>query len=386
MIQQQNKNITEITENEKYIKRCLQLAKNGIGTARPNPSVGAVIVYKNTIIGEGFTSAYGGNHAEVNAINSVKDKTLLKDATIYVTLEPCAHFGKTPPCADLIVKHQIAKVVIGCVDTNSLVAGKGIERLQNAGINVTVGVLEDACKKHHKRFFTVQNKKHPFIVLKWAETADGFIAPIKRDSQQPVWISNSYSQQLVHKIRSQEQAILVGTNTVIADNPSLDVRHWAGNNPLRIVLDKNLRIPLNVTVFDKKIKTLVLVDKVKEQVEVLEKTTSAKVLLKDENQEENKIQERITYEQIDFSSRVAEQICEVLQKYQIQSVLIEGGAQTLQTFIDANLWDEAQVFVGETSFKNGVEAPRLSAEKILLKKQNIASDVLKIFENTQKTQ
>ncbi len=380
MIQKQNKNITEITENEKYIKRCLQLAKNGIGTARPNPSVGAVIVYKNTIIGEGFTSTYGGNHAEVNAINSVKDKTLLKDATIYVTLEPCAHFGKTPPCADLIVKHQIAKVVIGCVDTNSLVAGKGIERLQNAGINVTVGVLEDDCKKHHKRFFTVQNKKRPYIVLKWAETADGFIAPLKRDSQQPVWISNSYSQQLVHKIRSQEQAILVGTNTVIADNPSLDVRNWAGNNPVRIVLDKNLRIPLNVTVFDKKIKTLVLVDKVKEQVEVLEKTTSSKVLLKDE------IQERITYEQIDFSSRVAEQICEVLQKHQIQSVLIEGGAQTLQTFIDANLWDEAQVFVGETSFKNGVEAPRLSAEKILLKKQNIASDVLTIFENTQKTQ
>ncbi|MBE7693236.1 bifunctional diaminohydroxyphosphoribosylaminopyrimidine deaminase/5-amino-6-(5-phosphoribosylamino)uracil reductase RibD [Tenacibaculum finnmarkense genomovar finnmarkense] len=354
-----------MTENEKYIKRCLQLAKNGIGTARPNPSVGAVVVYKNTIIGEGFTSAYGANHAEVNAINSVKDKTLLKEATIYVTLEPCAHFGKTPPCADLIVKHQIAKVVIGCVDTNSLVAGKGIERLQNAGINVTVGVLEDECKKHHKRFFTVQNKKRPYIVLKWAETADGFIAPLKRDTQQPVWISNSYSQQLVHKIRSQEQAILVGTNTVIADNPSLDVRHWAGNNPVRIVLDKNLRIPSNLTVFDEKVKTLVLIDKatkinkVKEQVEVLEK--------------------------IDFSSRVAEQICEVLQKHQIQSVLIEGGAQTLQTFIDANLWDEAQVFVGGTSFENGVEAPSLSAEKILLKKQNIASDVLKTFENTQKT-
>ncbi|MCD8412132.1 bifunctional diaminohydroxyphosphoribosylaminopyrimidine deaminase/5-amino-6-(5-phosphoribosylamino)uracil reductase RibD [Tenacibaculum finnmarkense] len=367
-----------MTENEKYINRCLQLAKNGIGTARPNPSVGAVVVYKNTIIGEGFTSAYGANHAEVNAINSVKDKTLLKEATIYVTLEPCAHFGKTPPCADLIVKHQIAKVVIGCVDTNSLVAGKGIERLQNAGINVTVGVLEDKCKKHHKRFFTVQNKKRPFIVLKWAETADGFIAPLKRDAQQPVWISNSYSQQLVHKIRSQEQAILVGTNTVIADNPSLDVRHWAGNNPVRIVLDKNLRIPSNLTVFDKKVKTLVLVNKVKEQAKVL-KITSSKVLSKDKNQEE------ITYEQIDFSFRLAEQICSALQKHQIQSVLIEGGAQTLQTFIDANLWDEAQVFVSGTSFKNGVEAPRLSAEKILLKKQNIASDVLKTFENTQKT-
>ena len=246
--------------HEKYIKRALQLAKNGLGTTRPNPTVGAVIVYNDKIIGEGFTSVYGENHAEVNAINSVIDKTLLKEATIYVTLEPCSHFGKTPPCADLIVKNQLKNVVIGCVDTNSLVAGKGIERLKNAGINVIVGVLEDACKKHHKRFFTVQNKNRPYIILKWAQSQDGFIAPKTKNEQKPVWISNRYSQQLVHKWRSDEHAILVGTNTVIADNPKLNVRSWSGNNPVRIVLDANLRLSDELHVFDESVKTIVLFD------------------------------------------------------------------------------------------------------------------------------
>ncbi|MEX6625697.1 bifunctional diaminohydroxyphosphoribosylaminopyrimidine deaminase/5-amino-6-(5-phosphoribosylamino)uracil reductase RibD [Tenacibaculum salmonis] len=357
-----------MNQNEKYIKRCLQLAKNGIGTARPNPSVGAVIVYENTIIGEGYTSKYGESHAEVNAINSVKDKTLLKDATIYVTLEPCSHFGKTPPCADLIVKHKIPNVVIGSVDTNSLVAGKGIERLKNAGINVTVGVLNDECKKHHKRFFTVQNKKRPYIILKWAETANGFIAPRKKDSQKPIWISNQYSQQLVHKWRSEEHAILIGTNTAIADNPSLTVRSWAGNNPVRIVLDRNNRIPLNATVFDKKVKTLVLTEKItKKQDEVLSEEKNANDIL---------------YQQINFSSRVAEQICEVLQKHKIQSVIIEGGTQTLQTFIDENLWDESLVFVGKTMFESGVVAPSLKGSlHKLKKKENIEGDVLKTYIN-----
>ncbi|MBE7686078.1 bifunctional diaminohydroxyphosphoribosylaminopyrimidine deaminase/5-amino-6-(5-phosphoribosylamino)uracil reductase RibD [Tenacibaculum piscium] len=369
-----NENQQHEKQDEKYIKRCLQLAKNGIGTTRPNPSVGAVIVYQNKIIGEGFTSPYGGNHAEVNAINSVKekDKKLLKKATIYVTLEPCSHFGKTPPCADLIVENQLSKVVIGCLDTNSLVAGKGIERLKNAGIKVTVGVLENQCKKHHKRFFTVQNKKRPYIILKWAETTDGFIAPLKRNEQKPVWISNPYSQQIVHKIRSKEHAILVGTNTVIQDNPSLTVRSWSGNNPVRIILDKNLRIPLNVTVFDKKVKTIILTEKrtkkQKEQAEVLS--------------EEKK--ETIIYEYINFSSKkIATQICDVLQKHKIQSVIIEGGTKTLQTFIDENIWDEAQIFIGEEiSFEKGVKAPKLSAEKIqLIKKEDIKNDVLKIYTN-----
>jgi diaminohydroxyphosphoribosylaminopyrimidine deaminase/5-amino-6-(5-phosphoribosylamino)uracil reductase len=246
----------------------LQIAKKGLGTARPNPSVGAVVVYQNKIIGEGYTSAYGGSHAEVNAINSVEDKTLLAEATMYVTLEPCSHFGKTPPCADLLVKHQFKNVVIGCLDTNTLVAGKGIERLKKAGLNVLVGVLEAACLEHQKRFFTVQNKKRPYIILKWAETKEGYIAPKFKEEQKPIWISNSYSQQLVHKWRSEEHAILVGTNTVIADNPMLNVRSWSGQNPVRIVLDRTLRIPSDASVFDGTVKTIVITACIKNTQEV----------------------------------------------------------------------------------------------------------------------
>ncbi|MCH3885590.1 bifunctional diaminohydroxyphosphoribosylaminopyrimidine deaminase/5-amino-6-(5-phosphoribosylamino)uracil reductase RibD [Tenacibaculum aquimarinum] len=336
----------------------MQLAKNGIGNTRPNPSVGTVIVQDNKIIGEGFTSAYGGNHGEVNAINSVENKDLLKDSTIYVTLEPCSHFGKTPPCADLIVKHKIPNVVIGCVDTNSLVAGKGIERLENAGIKVTVGVLEAECLEHHKRFFTVQNKKRPFIILKWAQTANGFIAPVSKDEQKPVWISNQYSQQLVHKWRSEEHAILVGTNTVVADNPKLNVRSWSGNNPVRIVLDANCRLDKNANVFDGNVKTIVFVDSRNKKQEA---------------------RQNLIFEQIDFSENIANQICKVLQKHKIQSVIIEGGRQTLQTFIDENLWDEARVFTGEVSFESGVVAPQFSAR--LSSEEKIKNDSLRIYRN-----
>ena len=350
-------------DHKLYIKRCLQIAKNGIGVSRPNPSVGAVVVYQNKIIGEGFTSAYGGNHAEVNAINAVKDKALLKKATIYVTLEPCSHFGKTPPCADLIVKHQLKNVVVGCVDSNSLVAGKGIERLINAGINVIVGVLEDECKEDHNRFFTVQNKKRPYIILKWAQTKDGFVAPLTKVEQKPVWISNPYSQQLVHKWRAQEHAILVGTNTVIADNPKLNVRSWTGHNPVRIVLDRTLRIPKNSNVLDGSVKTIVICDK--------------KILNSNGFQSLEII--NIIFEAIDFQNNIAKQVCDVLQKHQIQSVIIEGGTQTLQTFIDENIWDEARVFVGETTFKVGVKAPVF--KKVVKEEINIKTDVLKIYTN-----
>ncbi len=336
----------------------MQIAKNGIGASRPNPSVGAVVVHQNKIIGEGFTSPYGGNHAEVNAINAVKDKGLLKEATIYVTLEPCSHFGKTPPCADLIVKHQLKNVVIGCIDSNSLVAGKGIDRLKKAGINVTVGVLEAECKEHHKRFFTVQNKKRPYIILKWAQTKDGFVAPLTKDTQKPVWISNPYSQQLVHKWRAEEHAILVGTNTVIADNPKLNVRSWSGQNPVRIVLDRTLRASENLSVFDGSVKTIV----------ITEKEISSQ-----------KGNEELFIETIDFSNNLANQVCDVLQKHQIQSVIIEGGSQTLQIFIDENLWDEALVFVGETTFKTGVKAPIFN--KVFTKEINIKTDVLKTYIN-----
>ncbi len=342
--------------HEKYIQRCLQIAKNGIGSTRPNPSVGAVVVLNDVIIGEGFTSPYGNNHAEVNAINAVKDKASLKDATIYVTLEPCSHFGKTPPCADLIAKYQLKNVVIGCVDSNSLVAGKGIERLKKAGCNVVVGVLEKECRAHHKRFFTVQDKKRPYIILKWAETKNGFIAPLIKEEAKPVWISNVYSQQLVHKWRSEEHAILVGTTTVIVDNPKLNVRSWDGCNPIRIVLDRTLKIPKESHVFDGSIKTIVL--------------TESKIAVSREN---------LVFEQIDFSIDFAKQVCGVLQKQQIQSVIIEGGLQTLQSFIDTGLWDEARIFVGENDFKDGVNAPNISGK--LIDEVNVKNDILKILVN-----
>lgn len=335
----------------------MQIAKNGIGTTRPNPSVGAVIVYQNKIIGEGFTSPHGENHAEVNAINAVENKSLLKEATIFVTLEPCSHFGNTPPCADLIVKHQLKQVVIGCLDSNSLVAGKGVSHLENAGINVIVGVLETECRMHHKRFFKVQENKRPYIILKWAETNDGFVAPITKNEIKPIFISNTYSQQLVHKLRSAEHAILVGTKTVLADNPKLNIRSWSGENPIRVVLDNTLRIPKNSNILDGSAKTIVIT------------ASRDKNIVSSNN---------LIFEEIDFSKNIAKQVCEVLSKYQIQSLIVEGGTQTLQTFIDEKLWDEAMVFVGNTSFVKGVKSPIITKE---FKEEFIESDVLKRYTN-----
>ena len=335
----------------------MQIAKNGIGITRPNPSVGAVIVYQNKIIGEGFTSPHGENHAEVNAINAVENKSLLKEATIFVTLEPCSHFGKTPPCADLIVKHQLKQVVIGCLDSNSLVAGKGVSHLENAGINVIVGVLEKECRMHHKRFFKVQENKRPYIILKWAETKDGFVAPISKNEIKPIFISNTYSQQLVHKLRSAEHAILVGTKTVLADNPKLNIRSWSGENPIRVVLDNTLRIPKNSNILDGSTKTIIIT------------ATKDKNIVSSKN---------LIFEEIDFSKNIAKQVCEVLSKYQVQSLIVEGGTQTLQTFIDEKLWDEAMVFVGNTSFVKGVKSPIITKE---FKEEFIESDVLKRYTN-----
>ncbi len=333
-----------MTHHETYIKRCLEIAKNGLGTTRPNPMVGSVIVYNNTIIGEGYTSTYGGNHAEVNAINNVKNKSLLKEATIYVTLEPCSHFGKTPPCSDLIIKHQIPNVVIGCIDDNTQVAGKGIEKLKKAGCKVIVGILENECKKHHKRFFTFHNKKRPYIILKWAETADGFIAPESKNEQKPVWITNTYSRQLVHKWRTEEQAILVGTNTVLQDNPSLTARDWKGENPIRIVIDKEEKLSENFSIFNKESETII-----------------------------------ISKSNIDFTKPIAQQICEVLLKKDINSVIIEGGAKTLQTFINENLWDEARIFIGANKFEKGIKTPKFSGK--LISEEKIMNDTLKTYTN-----
>ena len=329
-------------QEEFYMQRCIELAQKGIGSARPNPSVGCVIVHKDSVIGEGYTSAYGGPHAEVNAIQSVREKRLLEKSTLYVTLEPCSHFGKTPPCADAIIAHKIPKVVIGCLDTHSLVSGKGIARLKNAGLTVRVGVLEHECKEQHKRFFTIQNKKRPYIILKWAETRDGFIAPQTKEKNRPVWISNEASQQLVHKWRSEEQAILVGTNTAIVDNPKLDVRNWGGKNPVRILLDRTLRTPLDSNLFDGSVQTIVFT------------AANKKFFLPKKN---------VTYRQMDFSKNRELQICQTLAKENIQSVLVEGGREVLQSFIDAGLWDEARVFIGDVDFKKGVLAPKLNEIK-----------------------
>ena len=333
-----------MTDHETYIKRCLFIAKLGLGKTRPNPMVGCVIVYKNEIIGEGFTSPYGGNHAEVNAIKSVRDKSKLKSSTLYVTLEPCSHYGKTPPCSDLIVENKIPNVVIGCLDVNEKVAGKGVAKLKESGCNVIVGILEKECKNHHKRFFTFHIRKRPYIILKWAETLDGFIAPESKSERKPIWITNELSRQLVHKWRTEEQAILVGKNTVIQDNPSLTARDWTGENPVRIVLDPDESLSKNLNVFNNEAKTFVICEK-----------------------------------DIDYSNKVAEQISDFLFKKNINSVIIEGGSQTLQTFLNSNLWDEARVFIGQKEFKKGIKAPEFKGT--LLSEHILNFDILKIYNN-----
>ncbi|MDC9723894.1 MAG: bifunctional diaminohydroxyphosphoribosylaminopyrimidine deaminase/5-amino-6-(5-phosphoribosylamino)uracil reductase RibD [Urechidicola sp.] len=344
--------------HEKYINRCIQLAKNGLGTTRPNPMVGCVVVCNDKIIGEGYTSPYGGSHAEVNAIESVDDKSALSRATLYVSLEPCSHFGKTPPCSDLIVKYKLKRVVVGVVDAHSVVAGKGIAHLKSSGIDVVVGVLEKECIEINKRFFTVHQKKRPYIILKWAQTKDGFIDK-KRGAEVenlPNWISNKYSQQLVHKWRGEEQSILVGTNTVIADNPRLNVRSYKGENPIRLVLDNSYRIPKDSRVFDGSVKTIVF--------------TSSKMLFPEDK-------ENLHIEVIDYSKSLPQQICDVLFQKDIQSVIIEGGAQTLQSFINENLWDEARIFTGDVFFKEGLKAPEING--IEKEHTQIFSDSLKIM-------
>ncbi|MEN2400691.1 bifunctional diaminohydroxyphosphoribosylaminopyrimidine deaminase/5-amino-6-(5-phosphoribosylamino)uracil reductase RibD [Flavobacterium sp. MC2016-06] len=330
--------------HEKYIKRCIELAKNGLGTTYPNPMVGSVIVYDGKIIGEGWHKKAGEPHAEVNAIRAVKDKSLLKKATIYVSLEPCSHFGKTPPCCDLIIEHKIPNVVVGTVDPNEKVAGRGIKKIIESGASVTVGILEEQCNELNKRFFTFHQHKRPYIILKWAESQDGFLAPEKEIDQErkPVWITNLYSRQLVHKWRSEEQAILVGTQTVIDDNPKLNTRDWSGNNPVRVVLDQNNRIDKDSFIFDDSVKTI--------------------IITKSETRSEK---ENTTFEVIDFYQNIIPQILEVLYQNQIQSIIIEGGLQTLQTFIATNIWDEARIFIGNVTFNKGTKAPAVSGNKTL---------------------
>ncbi|NBL64456.1 bifunctional diaminohydroxyphosphoribosylaminopyrimidine deaminase/5-amino-6-(5-phosphoribosylamino)uracil reductase RibD [Flavobacterium sp. NST-5] len=345
--------------HEKYIKRCIELAKNGLGTTYPNPLVGSVIVHDGKIIGEGWHQKSGEAHAEVHAINSVKDKNLLKNATIYVSLEPCSHFGKTPPCCDLILAHDIPNIVIGIQDPFAKVDGNGIKKLREAGKNVIVGVLENECRELNKRFFTFHEKKRPYIILKWAESADFFLSPESKDQQKPVWITNQYSRQLVHKWRTEEQAILLGTTTVLDDNPSLTARDWLGKNPVRIVLDKSLKTLQQSIISDGKAPTIVLTESQNYP------TTSG-----------------ITFKNVIFDSSLIDQITSILYELNIQSLIVEGGQKTLQSFIDTYLWDEARVFRGTNFFYSGTASPNLKAKAI--QTQKILDDQLLIFDNHDK--
>jgi len=336
------------------MQRALELSENGRGTVSPNPMVGCVIVHDGEIIGEGWTQPYGGAHAEVHAISNIVDHTLLANSTAYVTLEPCAHFGKTPPCADLLVSHQLQRVVIACLDPNPLVAGKGITKLKDAGISVKTGLLEEEAIEINRRFFTSIHKARPYIILKWAETKDGFIARTNFDSK---WISNEYSRKLVHQWRAEEDAIMVGTNTAKHDDPGLNVRDWEGTDPIRVVIDKQLSLSKTLKLFNGNQPTICynLIES-----EKIGNTFFVKI------DKDNFLEGLL----IDLHNR------------KIQSVIVEGGAMLLQSLIDKNLWDEARIFIGDVTFGEGIDKPKIQGT--LVSEQDIQGDGLKIIRNTEK--
>ncbi|MBB2144829.1 bifunctional diaminohydroxyphosphoribosylaminopyrimidine deaminase/5-amino-6-(5-phosphoribosylamino)uracil reductase RibD [Pedobacter sp. LMG 31464] len=343
--------------DELYIQRCLELAAKGMGNVSPNPMVGCVVVYEGKIIGEGYHQKFGEAHAEVNAINDVftnfgdEAPSLLKNAIAYVNLEPCAHFGKTPPCADLLVKHQLKKVVIGNTDPFSGVNGKGIEKLKAAGIVVVTGVLVDECSYLNRRFFTRIEQQRPFIILKWAQTANGYFAP--KDATQK-WISGSEAKQLTHQWRSEEDAIVVGKQTALIDNPQLTARNVEGKNPIRIVIDSNLAIPETHHVYNDEAKTIVF------------------------NEIKTDVINNIHFVQMeDMQFYLAQKIAFQLYLMDIQSVIIEGGAQILSQFITANLWDEARIFTSKTEWNDGIKAPSIKGN--ILETLQIGADELTIY-------
>lgn len=340
------------------MKRCLQLAASGAGYTAPNPMVGALLVHNGSIIGEGFHQRYGEAHAEVNCINNVRKENLEKipQSTLYVSLEPCTHFGKTPPCADLIISQKIPHVVIGCRDPFKEVDGKGMERLIHAGLKVESGILEKECIELNKRFFKYVTQQTPFVVLKWAETNDGFIA--NKDLSR-IFISNEYTNRLVHKWRSEEAAILIGTNTALHDDPSLTLRLWTGPQPLRIVLDMNLSLPAHLKIFESS-SPLVVFNSKKER-------------------DENQIQFRI----LDSKLPLIPQMLQKLMALNVQSLLVEGGRTLLQSFIDAGIWDEARVIQNESLHAGeGVEAPRLGNASIL-NQERILSDLVTYYNHVK---
>jgi len=346
--------------HKKYMNRCIELARLGFGSTAPNPMVGSVIVHGDRIIGEGYHKKAGAFHAEVNAIGSVKDKELLTKSVLYVNLEPCAHTGKTPPCTDLIIKCRIPSVVIGTADPHEIVSGKGIMQLRQAGIAVTTGICRDSCIDLNRRFFTYHAFKRPYILLKWAQSSDGFMDVIreKSDPARPNWISNELSRKLVHKWRTEEQAIMVGTHTALLDNPRLNVREWPGNNPLRIVLDRTLQLPATLHLFDNQIATLII------------------------NEIRDDVSRLCRYHKIPFTSQLLPSVMNLLHKQGIQSVIVEGGKQLLESFIASGLWDEARIFTGQRPFGSGIKAPDIRYRH---KQQTwIENDLLTVLYNTNR--
>lgn len=336
--------------------RCLELAGRGAGYVTPNPMVGAVLVHNDRIIGEGWHQQYGGPHAEVNCIEQAVQQgiaDLISQSTLYVSLEPCAHFGKTPPCADLIIRHKIPKVVIGCRDPFKQVDGRGIEKLKAAGVEVETGVLEHECRELNKRFFTFHTQHRPYVILKWAQTADGKMAS---GTEKRLLISNEYTNRLVHQWRSEEAAILIGTNTALYDDPELTTRLWPGNSPVRLVVDMKLRLPHTLKIFNGQVKTIVF--------------NSMK------HEEEN----NILYYRITEDVKLVHQIMNALYQMKLQSVIVEGGARLLQSFIDEGMWDEARIIVNsELSIGNGLSAPMLPAA-IKIAEQKIIGDIIETFQ------
>ena len=339
--------------HDTYMQRCLDLALKGLGKVAPNPMVGSVVVYNGQIVGEGYHQQYGKAHAEVNAINSVADKSLLTQSTLYVNLEPCSHYGKTPPCADLIIANKIPHVVIGSADPNPLVAGKGVERLRKAGVEVTEGILPDACEFLNRRFFTFHRKLRPYIILKWAQSADGFIAPIQ---PKQVWLTGEASKQVVHKWRTEEQAVLVGTTTALVDDPQLTARLWQGNQPLRVVLDKELKLPPHLHLFNKAAPTLIL------------------------NAGRDEVKGNVEFAKIDFAA-MEQQVLQQLYKRGMASVIIEGGAQVLNSFISKGLWDEARIFTSPVKLGSGKQVLPLIGQ--ILEESRIGDDRLQVLLNKQ---
>lgn len=349
-----------MAQHEYFMNHCFKLAQFGAGKVSPNPMVGSVIVHEGEIIGEGYHKAFGEAHAEVNAINDVFNKhqnakPLLKKSTIYVNLEPCSHFGKTPPCADLIISHEIPKVVIGCRDPFHEINGKGIEKLRNAGIEVIENILEKEAYRLNIRFFTRISKHRPYIILKWAQTANGYFAT--KDGSQK-WISSAEAKQLVHRWRSEEDAVLVGKNTALVDNPRLNVREYEGRNPIRIIIDKRLELPIDLNIFDQSQETIIF------------------------NQIMTDVVGKIKFLELENFDYLAQLIAYQLYLMDVQSIIVEGGKETLDTFIKAGLWDEARVFESQNNWDDGILAPKLNDECI--ETHNIGSDTLKIYQNLNK--